>query len=369
MNRFISILISICLGLNLMAQNPDSAPQTTHAEASSNTGKDILNELIEIRKIQEANRAERDSIRHVRFQSSPQQKIDSADIIRNEYGAMLKIADNTAFDTKAQIAWWVAIIALVVSAVSMYYAIITYRMQEKTEINTKKAEENTKKAEQNTKRVSQEAQRKLLNDLLRHLYRNYVITYTMRTKMADINYNGYPSEEHFEKLKIPMENIHLDAFYGEDQKFQDMHVLYLNMRNYNEEIDVALKHIVNPVLKRETKDEDFDTLEFKVSYLTGRIVDTIRRIWGNDSRFMEEMRQAINLSLSGTTNSTNNTDVPDSGDFTHLTIEQLKNTCYTKIYSDQELENFCKVFNNDVHEERKKNIRGGWKVRMILYNS
>lgn len=369
MNRFVSILISICLGLNLMAQNPDSAPQTTHAEASSNTGKDILNELIEIRKIQEANRAERDSIRHVRFQSSSQQKIDSADIIRNEYGAMLKIADNTAFDTKAQIAWWVAIIALVVSAVSMYYAIITYRMQEKTEINTKKAEENTKKAEQNTKRVSQEAQRKLLNDLLRHLYRNYVITYTMRTKMADINYNGYPSEEHFEKLKIPMENIHLDAFYGEDQKFQDMHVLYLNMRNYNEEINVALKHIVNPVLTRETKDEDFDTLEFKVSYLTGRIVDTIRRIWGNDSRFMEEMRQAINLSLSGTTNSTNNTDVPGSGDFTHLTIEQLKNTCYTKIYSDQELENFCKVFNNDVHEERKKNIRGGWKIRMILYNS
>lgn len=369
MNRFISILISIYLGLNLMAQNPDSAPQTTYAEASNNTGKDILNELIEIRKIQEANRAERDSIRHVRFQSSSQQKIDSADIIRNEYGAMLKIADNTAFDTKAQIAWWVAIIALVVSAVSMYYAIITYRMQEKTEINTKKAEENTKKAEQNTKRVSQEAQRKLLNDLLRHLYRNYVITYTMRTKMADINYNGYPSEEHFEKLKIPMENIHLDAFYGEDQKFQDMHVLYLNMRNYNEEIDVALKHIVNPVLTRETKDEDFDTLEFKVSYLTGRIVDTIHRIWGNDSRFMEEMRQAINLSLSGTTNSTNNTDVPGSGDFTHLTIEQLKNTCYTKIYSDQELENFCKVFNNDVHEERKKNIRGGWKVRMILYNS
>ena len=242
-------------------------------------------------------------------------------------------------------------------------------MQEKTEINTKKAEENTKKAEQNTKRVSQEAQRKLLNELLRHLYRNYVITYTMRTKMADINYNGYPSEEHFEKLKIPMENIHLDAFYGEDQKFQDMHVLYLNMRNYNEEIDVALKHIVNPVLKRETKDEDLDTLEFKVSYLTGRIVDTIRKIWGNDSRFMEEMRQAINLSLSGTTNSTNNIDVPGSGDFTHLTTEQLKNTCYTKIYSDQELENFCKVFNNDVHEERKKNIRGGWKVRMILYNS
>ena len=58
---------------------------------------------------------------------------------------------------------------------------------------------NTQKVQENTNRVSQDAQRKLLNDLLRHLYRNYVITYTMRTKMIDIKYKGGPSEEHFIK--------------------------------------------------------------------------------------------------------------------------------------------------------------------------
>lgn len=361
MKRLAFSLIYIYLSINTLAQVPQK-------EDKYITNEKILNELIEIRKIQESTRTERDSIRQLRFHSATHHKIDSTDVPSNEFGAMLKIADNTSFDTKAQVAWWVAILALIVSGVSMYYAIITYQMQEKTELNTKKAEENTKKAEQNTKRVSQDAQRKLLNELLRHLYRNYVITYAMRTKMTDINYNGYPSEEHFEKLKIPMENIHLDAFYGEDQKFQDMHVLYLNLRNYNEEIDVALKHIVNPALKRETKDEDFDTLEFKVSYLTGRIADTISKIWGDDPKFKDEMRQAINISLSGTTNSTDNIDVPGSRNFEHLTLEKLKRSNYAKLYTNEELERFCEVFNHDVSEERKKNSRGAWKVRMILYS-
>ncbi len=353
-------LASICLSINLAAQISSPSIYANQKEDVHDIDKEILNELKEIRRIQEANRHERDSIREIHFYNAIQHKIDSTTIPQNEYGAMLKIADNTSFDTKAKVAWWVAIFAFLVSGISMYYAIITYKAQTRTEINTQKAEENTK-------RVSQEAQRRLLTELLRHLYRNYVITYTMRTKMKDIDYKGYPSEEHFEKLKIPMENLHLDAFYGEDQKFQDMHILYLNMRNYNEEIDVALKHIINPDIKKTTKDEDFDTLEFKVSYLTGRIIDTIYKIWGNSSTIKEEMRKAMNISLEGATNSSDNIDVPKSGQFKRLTLDELKKTKYTMLYSDEELNVLCDIFNHDVHEERKKNARKAWKVRMIRY--
>ena len=278
------------------------------------------------------------------------------------------IKNNTSFDAKARVAWWVAIFALIVSAISMYYAIITYNAQKKTEENTKKAEENTKKAEQNTKRVSLDAQRGLLSELLRHLYRNYVITYAMRSKVVDIDYDGYPSEEHFEKLKIPMENIHLDVFYGEDKdKLQLMHVLYLNLRNYNMEVDVARKHICNPDLSRETKELDFDTLEFKVSYLTGKIFDTIMDIWGSDQRYKEEMREAIKLSLSGKTNAKNNIEVLFDDEFTPLSIDYLKDTAYNKLYSYEELTEFCRVFNKDVREERGQNQRGAWKIRIIRF--
>ena len=356
MKRIVFSIISIFICVATFAQ-------VSHSNKSSQdyTGHDILNELKEIRRNQELDRTERDSVRNSHIYNSVQHKTEGTSVPQNEYGAMLKIADNTSFDAKAKVAWWVAILALIVSGVSMYYAIITYNAQTRTEINTQKTQENTK-------RVSQDAQRKLLNDLLRHLYRNYVITYTMRTKMIDIKYKGYPSEEHFIKLKVPMGNIHLDAFYGEDQKLHDMHVLYLNLRNYNDEIDVAMKHIMNPALTKETKDEDFDTLEFKVSYLTGRIIETIYKIWGDsDPTIKNDMLEAMKISLEGKTNSTNNNDVDDSANFKHLNVEKLKNTNYTLLYSDEQLKKFCEIFNDDVRVERMKNARNAWKVRMIAY--
>lgn len=51
-------------------------------------------------------------------------------------------------------------------------------------------------------------------------------------------------------------------------------------RKHNEEVEVALRHICNPSLSRETQEENFDTLEFKFSYLTQKIVGTINSIWG-----------------------------------------------------------------------------------------
>ena len=360
MKKLFYILFTLCLSISLSAQESQSA-----------TDEQILNELTRIRQIQEANRTERDSIRQVRFNSAPQHKADPA-VPTNEFGAMLKIADNTAFDTKAKLSWMatllaflISIPALIVSWVSLNVAKKSLRVAEVTYEAQLKTEENTKNAEKNTVRVSQVAQRMLLNELLRHLYRNYVITYAMRTKMKDIKYKGHPSEEHFEKLKIPMENIHLDVFYGEDQKFRKMHVLYLNLRNYNEEIDVALKHIVDPKLSIAVKEEDFDTLEFKVSYLTERIIQTINEIWGKNPEFKTDMRNALRVSLEGQTNASDNIDVKGSEIFDRLSHEALMNTAYAQLYSPDELKAFCKAFNDDVHEERKKNKRGAWKIRII----
>lgn len=364
----IVLLLAICACFSQAAPVAVAQPPKSPAALPDTTQREILNVLVEIRNEQKIDRIQRDSIRKNRFNDAAHHKVDSTAVPSNEYGAMLSIADNTSFDTKARVAWWVAILALIVSFVSMYYAIITYKAQKKTELNTQKAEQNTKKAEQNTRRVSLDAQRRLLNDLLRHLYRNWVITYTMRTKLSDIGYSGYPSEEHFEKLKIPMESIHLDAFYGEDREhLQLMHILYLNLRNYNTEVDVAMRHVSNPAISVETKEQDFDTLEYKVSFLTGRIYDTIMKIWGEKEAYRDEMRNAVSHSLSGGTNAKENADVLYSGEFEPLSVDDLRNTEYTKLYSAEELPKFCRIFNNDVREERKQNARGAWKVRMIKF--
>lgn len=313
----------------------------------------ILEELQVISKLQKEShdlkkhaveeRQRRDSLQNTKIEGD----------LTTEYGVMAIIEDNTR-----QRPWtdgwnFYGVAAFIIALLSAFISWWTYREQKETQRNTKKP--------------SQDAQRALLNDLLRHLYRNFVITYTMRTKMKDIDYKGYPSEEHFSKLKIPMENIHLDAFYGEDAKFQKMHELFLHLRNYNEEIDVALKHIIDPFVKRETKDEDFDLLEFKVFYLTEKIIDTIRKIWGEKPEFITDMKNAIEKSSSKETNKKGNIDVPDSDNFEKLSVDVLKKTEYNKLYNEQELEKVCETFNNDVREERKKNERDAWKVRMIQY--
>lgn len=340
------------------------------------TQQQILDELKDIRRIQDSTYNQRQRAKTVRADKENRSTSELA-----ELDAMYGIKDNTAWNFVRDDVNIIGILAFLVAFATLMLTGYTY-------MYTKYTYESQRNTEDNTKKLSKEAQRHLLNELLRHLYRNYVITYTMRTKMKDIEYLGYPSEEYFEKMKIPMQNIHLEAFYGEDEKFEFMHVLYLNMRNYNEEIDVALKHITDPSLNIDTKNEDLDTLEFKVSYLTGRIRETIIRIWGDvekvvdkdtekvkwiecetdkNHELIKDMRTALEISLDSTTNATDNIDVPNSGNFDRLKIENLSKTQYAKLYSNEELVKVCDIFNNDVQEERKKNSRGAWKVRMIRW--
>ncbi len=346
MNRIVLIIgFIIVFALNLFSQE---VPIMNDSSANQ-----ILNELQIIRSIQEESRSKRARAVAERQKRDSMQNRQSEEDISSDYSIMAKIEDNTHQDPITD-GWNVyGIAAILISFFSLIVSWYTFYSQRKTEGNTKK--------------LSKDMQRSLLIDLIRHLYRNLVIVYTMRTKMDDIDFKGYPSEEHFEKLKIPMNNIHLDAFYGNDEQFKSMHVLYLNLRNYNEEIDVAERHILNPELSRETKIEDLDTLEFKVSYLTERIINTIDEIWGLNEGIVQEMKKTIDVSLSGKTNATDNIDVEGSGDFVPLKIEDLKKTAYNKLFSDDELIGVCEIFNNDVKEERKKNNRGVWKVRMIRF--
>lgn len=333
----------------------------------------ILNELQIIRGIQEESQTHRKiAIKRRQQKDSLLNRLNDNEIL-SDYAIMSMIEENTHQDDVKD-GWnlygW---IAFFLSFFSLGVGFYTFYAQKRTEGNTKK--------------LSKDMQRALLVELTRHLYRNLVIIRTIRTKMTDIDYKGYPSEEHFEKLKIPMNNIHLDSFYGNDRHFQSMHNLYLNLRNYNEEIKVAEKHFVNPMLSKEVKEEDLDTLEFKVFFLTERILETIYRIWGNvddslkdneerkdkmdkdprNQKLKEDVKKQIQVALEGLTTESNNIDVEGGGMFKPVSVEEIKGTSYSRLYSETELEQICEALNHDIKEERKKNPHGAWKLRVIRY--
>lgn len=323
----------------------------------------ILNELQIIRGFHEETHRSRQKAIEERYRNNA----DNEKKLSSDYELMSLIEDNTRKRPKEDgwnlygwSAFLIALASLIVAGLSFYYARRTYTYTRLTYAEQSKTVDNTKK-------LSRDAQRHLLNDLLRHLYRNYVKTYTMRTKMKEIDYQGYPSEENYEKLKVPMENFHMEAFYGDDDKYSKVHNLYLNFRNYNEEIDVARQHSVDKNISKKTIDEDFDTLEFKVSYLTSRIIQTINEVWGDKTQFINEMKQAINNAVNETTNASETIDVEGSEKFERLEIKDLTQTSYSILYTPEELKILCDKFNTSVHNERKLNERRAWKVRMINF--
>lgn len=273
----------------------------------------------------------------------------------NELDVMKGIRQNTQADFVKDDFNIIAIFSIIIAFVSFLFSVKTYREQKATKDNTKK--------------LSQDAQRHLMNDLIRHLYRNYVITCALRTKLDEIEFGGYPSEEHLYKLKIPMENIHLEAFLGDEEKYRIIHNLYLNLRNYNEEVLVALAHFKDKYVDIQTKNRDFDTLEFKVSFLTKRIVETEYHIWGEQVK--NSILQSLNVAVNNTTSATGNIPIEDYGDSNEIPVERIKKTYYAELfdYDQNKIIEFAKKLNDAIKTERMLNERGAEKIHIIRFTS
>lgn len=192
----------------------------------------------------------------------------------------LDTAQNTALCWYDFHTLFVAVLALLTSLAAVYFAKETYKSQKQTE-------KYTSETQGNTQRISLESQKGLLIDLVRHLYRNLVVTYAIKTKLEHWGYGKcYPSEEHLLKLKVPVENLHLDAFYNNIDNYKTINKLYLLLRNYNVEIDVALKHFPQHGVDASIKEHDLDTLMFKPGYLVEKIMEFLCQLYPNEQDYI-----------------------------------------------------------------------------------
>lgn len=137
-------------------------------------------------------------------------------------------------------------------------------------------------------RIDKECQRLLLMDIIRHLYRNKVCTLAMQMKFEK-SPDKYPSEEHFLKLQLLPKDLYLEQFYKEPDKFDLLHELEMLFRNYNTEVEVAMKHIIDPSIDEATKRRDFVTLRFKPDYLSFEILKVMNHIWKDRRKGTEDI--------------------------------------------------------------------------------
>lgn len=267
----------------------------------------------------------------------------------NNESVLNAIEKNTHFSWMPGIlAFIISVIALIAAIFSAWYAWKTYRYQKQTE--------------QNTSRLSMSEQRRLLADMIRHLYRNMVVSYSIKVKMLALKFGAYPSEEHLKKLKVNLNDIHLNLFYRNDKEHRMMDKLYMELRNYNIEIDVICQHFKNPTIDGETKKRDLDTLCFKCYYLTGSLVDALGKIWDNNSDgFMEEAKLIIKEVMR---EKNEKGGIPYESPF-----EPYRNPesfYVNKIFKDDSDE-FYKGFDENVRRECGKNEEKSEKIHMIKF--
>ena len=279
------LLVFICLlPACLVAQNNHQMQQEA-SQYEQIPNDSLFKELKAIRVLQEKAKAERDTIRaKMKKREAALQEQTEADM-SNEYGAILQVENNTRQH------WWYddwncfGIFTFIVALASLIIGWITYNAQKKTE-------ENTTKTQRNTSKLNLEEQKSLLSDMIRHFYRNYVVSLALGIKLEaekdGDKFSGYPSEEHLLKMAVNLDDVHLNLFYQENEQHHLVHKLFVMLRNYNIELSVISEHLKSQQIDYATKVRDLQTLTFKCYYLTGEITKLIGEIWyKNDEKAYE----------------------------------------------------------------------------------
>lgn len=264
-------------------------------------------------------------------------------------------AQNTSFDILGWDggAFLISIVALCISIWAAILTLWTYQSQKRTE-------ENTQNTQDNTQRLTMVSQRNMLMDMVRHLYRNMVIVWAIRNKLQACKFLMYPSEEHLIKLNAPLENIHLNAFFGNDENYMAMNDLYLKLRNYNDEVTVAMIHLSSPNIDVDTKLRDLDTLLFKSGFLTYRIVETVNQIWKGDWR--EAAIEQIEKSRQSNANTDNNSFEGFEP------YNNVKSYYVTKIFGEENAKEFFEMLNQDAFAECGLNDEDSEKIHLVKFN-
>lgn len=223
-------------------------------------------------------------------------------------------------------------------------------------------------------RIDKKCQQELFHDLIRHLYRNKLCTVAMRAKYNKIigtDGEGYPSEEHYKKLQLLPEDIHLERYNRNADIYHSLHELELLLRNYNTEIEVAERHMTDVRIDQATKQRDFDTLDFKTGYLTYAISRVLDKI--------EKDNDAI-VTIQGIIEESHMKNVENNprekchwGDefaanIAELRKEEIEDDFYfRKIFTPETgaAERFKKILDTDLLIECGKNTKGEEKIHII----
>ena len=278
------------------------------------------------------------------------------DVLSQE-STLKQIMDNTlvtALNTKFGV---IALISFIAALISAVFAVCSFVIGWKT----MKAQISTEKSTKGGKNVP--STQNLMLDMVRHLYRNFVVTYAIRERMREKKFKVYPSEIHLKKMRINLDNIDLHIFLDKPEDYMNLSKLYLLIRNYHYELEVINEHLKDKMLDIKTKEMDLNTLLFKCDFITRQIINTLVSIWPDSNRdFVLEAKKFI-ADAQNTLNSGGNSHKTTKKD--HFKYRDYLGTYYLSVLFSDEASSFVEKLNNDIAFELDKNPIGCNRIQMI----
>lgn len=190
-------------------------------------------------------------------------------------------ASNTAFSFWREGDFW-EYMAISLSVFAILLAIITAIAQWKTERNTRM-----------TLSMKTQVYESLFKSLLNDLYRIQCDILSLQIVLTENDFESYPAERYLKNMMIKFDDSNLDSFlvvFNKQHKGK-AEENYLKMRELNNEqirkhnvnIETLIEHLKGSSTDRNTTLSDFSIINNRIGFLSQKIIQTAKFIYGKDS--------------------------------------------------------------------------------------
>lgn len=181
-------------------------------------------------------------------------------------------ASNTAFSFWREADFW-EYIAIGLSVIAIFLAVITAIAQWKTERNTRMS-------------LSMKTQvyESIFKSLLNDLYRIQCDILSLQIVLMEDDFQSYPTERYLKYMMIEFDNSNLDSFLvvfnkkyksEAEEHYLKMQEINRLTQNYNINIEMLIEHLKDYSISTETKLIDFSIINNSIGFLSREIIQTV----------------------------------------------------------------------------------------------
>lgn len=126
--------------------------------------------------------------------------------------------------------------------------------------------------------ISRNCQKKIIMDLIRHLFVNCIIIESIRATLIKSKFKLRPTDGVFSRFSILENDTDLGRFSINSKNFDHIHRVSLYLRNYNIAAQFCEQHFSNPAYPDDLRITDLNELFYRAVGTTKRLIELAKKL-------------------------------------------------------------------------------------------